>query len=567
MCREALKGYLADATEIDAENIAAYEDKHQVTGITIPGARKIAEALDNVRAVDPACGSGAYLLGLLHEMVDLYQLLYSDKLKTDDRELHRIKLDIIEKCLYGVDKDPFATNIAMLRLWLSLSVDSAHPQSLPNLDFKIETGDSLTGPNPRDMPDVMRVSLDEEARQLAILKGRYMRARGEEKRSLRRLILSDQRRIATKLRSLSPGSIDWRVQFCEIFLSERDGFSVVVANPPYVNMVQMDAADPAYREQLRVGFSTARGGFDLFVPFMERGVQLLCRNGMFAYIVPNKLLSAEYSATLRHHFAQHMTLQSLADLSRVPVFSAAVYPVIALAQKKKTVNPISVIAYRAHATSLDNVELVELGRTPMYAATRANGLWSPLIDKVGDQDVGNITTKCQSLAELGDVSGAASVSEAYEWKDALVDSGERLYERHPERYAPFIVSGNVRRHFHTWRADNVQYIKRSYRMPVLDKHHHAISSRRVRQVESCKLIISGMSKRPTCVWDERGIAAGKSTVIIIPKKKDDGYFLAGVINSQPMSQIYKSLFGSLSLSGGYLRFGPPQIRALPIGLA
>ncbi len=73
-----------------------------------------------------------------------------------------------------------------------------------------------------------------------------------------------------------------------------------------------------------------------------------------------------------------------------------------------------------------------------------------------------------------------------------------------------------------------------------------------------------MSKRPTCVWDPGGIAAGKSTVVVIPIEKQDGLFLAAIINSQPMSEIYHSLFGSLSLSGGYLRFGPPQLRALPI---
>jgi hypothetical protein len=76
-----------------------------------------------------------------------------------------------------------------------------------------------------------------------------------------------------------------------------------------------------------------------------------------------------------------------------------------------------------------------------------------------------------------------------------------------------------------------------------------------------------MSKRPTCVWDAGGVAAGKSTVVVIPKTPEAGEFIAAIINSSPMSDIYKSLFGSLSLSGGYLRFGPPQIKALPIPVA
>src|SRR4051794_4245979 len=79
MCREALKGYLADATQIDSEHVDAFVDKHE-TPFGINEAKQLAKALDDVRAVDPACGSGAYLLGLLHEIVALYRLLYSDKL-------------------------------------------------------------------------------------------------------------------------------------------------------------------------------------------------------------------------------------------------------------------------------------------------------------------------------------------------------------------------------------------------------------------------------------------------------------------------------------------------------
>ena len=117
----------------------------------------------------------------------------------------------------------------------------------------------------------------------------------------------------------------------------------------------------------------------------------------------------------------------------------------------------------------------------------------------------------KKLADIADVYGAATVSGAYDWKNAVIDDGKRLYESNPERYRPFVVSGNIRPFHHTWLTDAVRYIKHGYQTPVLGIQHPAVSHRRRLQVRSPKAIVSGMSKRPTCVWDSEGIAAGKST--------------------------------------------------------
>src|SRR5690606_36632839 len=106
--------------------------------------------LDQVKIIDPACGSGAYLVGMLHELDDLNRLLDTRAHQATARDEYDRKRAIIEKNLYGVDVDPAAVNIARLRLWLSLVVESnlPEPPPLPNLDFKIELGDSLTAPDP-----------------------------------------------------------------------------------------------------------------------------------------------------------------------------------------------------------------------------------------------------------------------------------------------------------------------------------------------------------------------------------------------------------------------------------
>ena len=565
MCREALKGHLSEQTDAGPETVASLVDDHEVGDLSVTHARQVLGALDGLKAVDPACGSGAYLLGLLHEMVTIYRLLYSEKLTQDAWSLFKLKQQIICNNLYGVDLDPFATSIAMLRLWLSLMVefDQAQPPPLPNLDFKIETGDALLGPCEPIAPTLEIAALHTLAEKLVEKKDHYLTAHGDRKRQLKTEIDHYTDAILDALQHAHrKGIIDWRVHFAEVFV-KNGGFNVVLANPPYVNMVQMDASDSNYRDVVRGIFSTATGGFDLFVPFVQRGVQLLAQGGTLAYITPNKILSAEYAEDLRLFLRERTTLRSVTDLSRIPVFSASVYPVITIAQKAPSGADHVVSILQSEAESSESVDIVFSHEAPMSIADLAGHRWSALLEKDAQLLLPMLQAK-KRLADVAEVCGAATVSEAYEWKDAVIDNGQRLRKANPKRYRPFIVSGNIRRFAHTWDTKTVRYIKATYSHPVLDIGHTALSARRKRQVAASKVVVSGMSKRPTCFWDVHGVAAGKSTVLVIPKHEDDGPFIAAVLNSAVMERFYQFLFGSLSLAGGYLRFGPPQLRQLPV---
>jgi hypothetical protein len=190
MGREALKGYLQRATRETPDAIAQFVDMRDASQLKDP--ESVLDALKRVRICDPACGNGAYLLGMLHELLDLRTALFEQK-RLDPETLYQRKLEIIQNNLYGVDIDPFAVEIARLRLWLSLVVDDPRNPiddpdadvSLPNLDFKIEVGDSLLAPEPQggQQPDLIRTQQIAEYEQL---KGDYLRARtDEEKRVLR----------------------------------------------------------------------------------------------------------------------------------------------------------------------------------------------------------------------------------------------------------------------------------------------------------------------------------------------------------------------------------------------
>ena len=186
MCREALKGYLeGQDTGLTADAIADFVDRQSTDGISVADARRIANALEEVTVVDPACGSGAYLLGMMQELIDLQTALYNAGV--DSKAIYGLKLEIIQRNLYGVDIDDFAVNIAMLRLWLSLAIDyeGEVPEPLPNLEFKVACGDSLAAPNP-DGNALMQAFGEHLARELGSQKAQFMQATSQaEKGALR----------------------------------------------------------------------------------------------------------------------------------------------------------------------------------------------------------------------------------------------------------------------------------------------------------------------------------------------------------------------------------------------
>ena len=329
MCREALKGYLeGQDTGLSSDAIARFVDDRDTSGIPVAAAHGVSQALDNVTVVDPACGSGAYLLGMMQELVDLQTALYSEQLRASARDLYRLKLHIIQRNLYGVDIDDFAVNIAMLRLWLSLVIEyeGDYPAPLPNLDFKIVRGDSLLGPDPSAGVEVQGTLgySAELVQRLGLLKADFMRASlGPDKERLRQEIreAADGVREALGVIGVVQDVIDWRVEFAEVFARKR-GFDIALANPPYIQL-QKDGGKLGnlYKS---AGYETFVRTGDIYQLFYERGCQLLRPSfGLLAYITSNSWLKAEYGKGLRRLFSENHTPLSLLDLGK-DVFDSAI---------------------------------------------------------------------------------------------------------------------------------------------------------------------------------------------------------------------------------------------------
>ena len=336
MGQEALKGYLAMA--LPSESSAAIEqfvEEHDPAGLRNPEA--VLEALRSVKACDPACGSGAYLLGMLHELLDLRTCLFATR-NLDPISAYERKLEIIQNNVYGVDMDPFAVNIARLRLWLSLAVEfeGSNPPPLPNLDFKIEDGDSLTAPDPSaKMQGSFR---QHQIEDYLHLKAAYMTAHGGEKLTLREQITALKGEISAWTHGESSViGFDWPVEFAEAFT--EGGFDIVLANPPYVradaqfkHLKDEDERRAAITEWkdyratlLKSGvYQTLYEKWDLYLPFLERAYQLLRRGGRMVFIISDAYNAAKYTRKSHEFFLGNARIERIDFCTDIPLFKAGI---------------------------------------------------------------------------------------------------------------------------------------------------------------------------------------------------------------------------------------------------
>ena len=135
MCRESLIAYLIEKHKDEEINIRTLVEQH--TSLWSDSTSKaVLESLKEIKVCDPAIGSGAFPMGMLNE-------LYKCRLALGEEKSIKIKKDIIQNNIYGVDIEKGAVDIARLRFWLALVVDETIPEPLPNLDFKIMQGNSL----------------------------------------------------------------------------------------------------------------------------------------------------------------------------------------------------------------------------------------------------------------------------------------------------------------------------------------------------------------------------------------------------------------------------------------
>jgi adenine-specific DNA-methyltransferase len=404
MVDEALIAYLKtrlpnpsaqpDLHEQRLRHLLAYNDEpHQFSPEEVEG---LIVAIDNLKALDPACGSGAFLMGLLHKLVHILSKLDPHNERWKQRQIAKAseipdatvrekviediekafasgeldygrKLYLIENCIYGVDIQPIAVQIAKMRFFISLivdqRVDDAKPNrgilSLPNLETKFVAANTLIGIQKPKQMVLHNPQIDAKEAELRRVRERHFAARTpatkakcrEQDAKLRAeisaLLQADgfPRETTEKLARWDPYDQNSSADFFdpEWMFGLRDGFDIVIGNPPYIRQEEIKELKPLLQAQ---GYTCYTGTADLYVYFYERALQILHDGGVLAFISSNKFFRSDYGQKLRGLLARQ-TLHRIIDFGDAPVFTAIAYPTIVILSKTPPADPqIRVLNWR-----------------------------------------------------------------------------------------------------------------------------------------------------------------------------------------------------------------------------
>lgn len=542
------------------EQISHYEAVEASYRIKMPKsieqrARLLDEKLAAITVCDPAVGSGAFPVGMMTEIVRARTALTPYFNDARERTAYHFKRHAIQNCLYGVDVDPGAVEIAKLRLWLSLVVDEEETKQvkpLPNLDFKIVAGDSLLG-----FPFKSR-----RLHEIERLKAQFFEETDHELKA--QLKLEIDRRLAECFASSKKSlgyevSFDFRVYFSEVF-DAHGGFDVVIANPPYISAVEFAAKYPgSYRRLLNESFEAARGTYDLYILFMERGLQLLAHRGVLVFINPNKYLAARYAVALRQYVLAHAALVTLLDVSSIAVFAQqAVYPVVSVILKQPdAAETVAVLLPRRRgAQAFDRRAFAESSVPAELLRALPENIWgfllTPNVDLLRKLIDGAVT-----LADVASINASSTAAEAAEY-------GEYIQPRQAKDALKLVNTGTIDRFVSLWGVEPLTHAGERYLTPYLPLGRAGVTDRRRLLYRSPKLIFAKMAGRCEALFDRDGEYASLNTNCLYDMKDGTSLaFMAGYCNSKVFMFLYTQFFGALRMSGGYYQFQAPQLRVMP----
>ncbi|MDR2266171.1 MAG: Eco57I restriction-modification methylase domain-containing protein, partial [Christensenellaceae bacterium] len=401
MVDSTLMDYLKTKTEIDENKLRSvisytYGDS-EIKNVSEQEKTDIIDSLYSLTALDPACGSGAFPIGLLQKIVYvLQQLDPSAKLwfnkacegvpftfrkeierKFEAKSLDYIrKLIVIQNSIFGVDIQPIAVEIARIRCFLSLIIEEEIKDSeenrginpLPNLDFKFVVANTLI-----ELERDTQISFFENQahiKSLKLIRDEYFNADSKRRDELREQFVNVQKAMykekvanyqgvasgrheqLSKWNPFNNEKTDWFDPEWQFGFAK---FDIVIANPPYVNLEKMSDKDimPIIIDKKRPKYLSYMGHGDLYCLFYERGLNLLKPQGFLTYITSNKWMRTVYGEPLRDYFVKNANPIRLIDLGEGRFSSATVDTNIITLQMSTNTKKTSATIY--NSTTLENL--------------------------------------------------------------------------------------------------------------------------------------------------------------------------------------------------------------------
>ena len=382
MVKDALREYIRNSTHLSPKNIKQlFSDEGGK--FSKKDRRAVVDAIDNIKILDPAVGSGAFPMGALQQLLSLLTRVDPENTLYKEKQLEKIKqinyhksrevateeikdlfkrkednyvrkLQLIQSCLYGIDIQPIAIQICKLRFFISLIVEQQNQDNsanrgilaLPNLEAKFVAADSL-----RSLPISSGQGTFEDdlvapfIEKLRTIRSKYFNEHDAARKSaLREEDKKVREEAAKKLVEegwcSSVGAIDHDIYSqhdsatwfdSALMFGINEGYDLVIGNPPYIPL--QDNNGCLRRKYQDCGYCVLAGRGDIYQLFYERGAQLLKQDGLLCFITSNKWMKAPYGEKMRRFLVKNTDSIRLIDLGPKVFGAAAVDTNILLARK------------------------------------------------------------------------------------------------------------------------------------------------------------------------------------------------------------------------------------------
>ena len=565
MCKESLIAYLDEQCTMNdvqlSSAIRTFVENHELPGELEPYRDVLNCALCEVKICDPAIGSGAFPMGLLNELWRCREAIGTTLSRL------QLKKEIIENNIYGVDIEQGAIDIARLRFWLSIVVDSDEPEALPNFDYKFMQGNSLIenfeGVDLSQMMDqkgmisrlgkgknkagINQLGLEfvssDTKRNLQLMLRKYFSITDHVKKSQQRCSINESVKSYIRQLCISPSaearlsSIDpsanqefflWHTWFKDIF--DKGGFDIVIGNPPYVDYRRIDEATKDGLGKYKSYQIEKKGS--LYVYFIERGLDLLKPLARLYYINPYQYLSAESGRGIRSFLIPKHKIERIVDVSNIKVFDeASTYTCINIIQKNSSQGDIRLLRPNSLAYLDDNLTKVEKSTfidKPYCTITLST---NSLVDKL-ERAKYKLSDVCSIFCGLSKTGFRDWVSTSKENND----------------YRVFVESKQILRYV----TDSKKYIDSTI-----------FSNNAMRAFGTPCLFMTRMTSHCRVGLAKAGETAGKVNVLHDFKKYDILFVLA-LLNSKLVDYYYRITNESKHLNGGALPFDTESVKVIPI---
>ena len=601
-----LKRICGDELEPQYRSLLSYATEE--TALNEEQRRSIMQAIYNCRVLDPACGSGAFPMGVLQQMVHILRQLdptnemwkdfmidiaidQSRKAFNAEEEEERKarladieeafnrdvndpdyarKLYLIEHCIYGVDIQPIAVQISKLRFFISLVVDQKPTDDathnfgirpLPNLESKFVAANTL-------IPVEYDASLFESTEAILSLKedlkelnhAIFLAKRNIDKQRIKTKIKDTRKALANAIEHtgfVNPGAAqklaDWDMfeqnTHADFFDAEwmfgvKGGFDIVIANPPYISALD---AKRTINENVRQLYKELYKSAKGTYDIYIIFIEL----GLKLLLRGGVLVYITPSKYLSAEYAA--SLRSLIvesySLDKIADFSSI--KVFESAGVSTTVSQLSKKKQQNDVGFVTYKTITEVLSEHIYPckilSLLPNNIWGPLLSSKISLFL-KIYNRSEIIEDYSEVNACSTASEAEVFESNLSETkGDKCFK--------YINNGTINRYIQLWGKRPIRVNKMLY--PYLGFQH--MTSRRRDMFSKEKLIFVKLAKCPQVYLDEKGEFASANTNMVYNLRKYDYKFLLGYLNCTLFNFVYHTMFGGLSMLGS-VQIQAPQIK-------